>query len=62
VICHGEHWRSLYLGTSLALFGVSNALQFMGYEKIKGWEFKHKLRGSRSSDVHRCVRVSPTRT
>jgi hypothetical protein len=40
VIFHAEGRRSLYRGTSLALFGVSNgALQFitfMGYEKMKG--------------------------
>jgi hypothetical protein len=35
-IFHDERWRSLYHGTSLALFGISNALQFMGYAKMKG--------------------------
>lgn len=44
-IYHGEGWRGLYRGTSLALFGVSNgALQFMGYEKMKGWGFERKRR------------------
>ena len=44
-IFHDEGWRGLYRGTSLALFGVSNgALQFMGYEKMKGWAFERKRR------------------
>jgi solute carrier family 25 folate transporter 32 len=44
-IFRAEGWRGLYRGTSLALFGVSNgALQFMGYEKMKGWAFERKRR------------------
>lgn len=44
-IFHDEGLRGLYRGTSLALFGVSNgALQFMGYEKMKGWAFERKRR------------------
>jgi hypothetical protein len=44
-IFHAEGWRSLYRGTSLALFGVSSgALQFMGYEEMKGWAFERKWR------------------
>jgi solute carrier family 25 folate transporter 32 len=44
-IFHDEGLCGLYRGTSLALFGVSNgALQFMGYEKMKGWAFERKQR------------------
>ena len=35
----------LYRGTTLALVGVGNgALQFMAYEKMKGWAFERKRR------------------
>jgi solute carrier family 25 folate transporter 32 len=40
-----DGWHGLYRGTTLALVGVSNgALQFMAYEKMKGWAFDRKRR------------------
>ena len=40
-----EGLRGLYRGTSLALVGVGNgALQFMAYEKMKGWAYERKRR------------------
>lgn len=44
-IYRDEGLRGLYRGTTLALVGVSNgALQFMAYEKMKGWAFERKRR------------------
>ena len=64
-IIHDEGWRGLYRGTSLALFGVSNgALQFMGYEKMKGWAFERKrwrvakLGRAWTTDDEKLVRIS----
>ncbi|KAI0034396.1 mitochondrial carrier [Vararia minispora EC-137] len=43
LVYRDEGFRGLYRGTTLALFGVTNgALQFMTYEKLKGWGFQRK--------------------
>jgi hypothetical protein len=62
-VFHDEALRSLYRGTSLALFGVSNgALQFVGYEKMEGWVFERKRQrvaklGRAWTDGEKLVRV-----
>jgi solute carrier family 25 (mitochondrial folate transporter), member 32 len=44
-IYRDEGLRGLYRGTTLALVGVGNgALQFMAYEKMKGWAYERRRR------------------
>ncbi|EAU82456.1 mitochondrial FAD carrier protein [Coprinopsis cinerea okayama7 len=43
----------LFRGTTLALVGVGNgAIQFMAYEKMKGWAFERKRRKAEREGMH----------